>query len=363
MELSKKQIFSEKSIEKIFLFSNLMISFGILLVTIGGGWDITNHLLNKPETFFAPPHTLLYTGVAIALFGTTVMFTLWNKFSEDERSHYRFPVKLGIIGIFLLVGAGPIDFLWHSNFGLDGLLSPSHQTLLSGMFLCAVGSMISIVRYGKSYKNNSYSIHHFLIVLAILPVWMTSSGFLYSFSLPFSETDYYNFNPEIYFAVVFASISMPFLNSAILVLTSKLANYKFGIMSITGITLLIINASISILPNPALVVTLPFYFMTVIPFVVADVILTMTKRRTAIYATGAILGTTFYFLYFPLITHVYNEVIYNRVVSGSMTSNVYFEMLPIIFPLIVGPAIIMGIIGTGFAEKILLKIHGNNQES
>jgi hypothetical protein len=46
-----------------------------------------------------------------------------------------------------------------------------------------------------------------------------------------------------------------------------------------------------------------------------------------------------------------------------MTSNVYFEMLPIIFPLIVGPAIIMGIIGTGFAEKILLKIHGNNQES
>lgn len=363
MEISKKQIFSKKSIEKISLFSNLVISFGILLITIGGGWDITNHLLNKPETFFAPPHALLYTGVAIALIGTIVMFIRWNKFSEDERAHYRFPVKLGIIGIFLLVGAGPIDFLWHSNFGLDGLLSLPHQTLLSGMFLCAVGSMISIIRYGKSYKNNSYSIHHFLIVLATLPVWMTSSGFLYSFSLPFSDTDYFNFNPEIYFAVVFATISMPFLNSSILVLTSKLANYKFGIMSITGITLLIINASTSILPNPALVVTLPFYFITVIPFVVADVILTMTKRRTAIYATGAILGTTFYFLYFPLITHVYNEVIYNRVVSGSMTSNVYFEMLPIIFPLIVGPAIIMGIIGTGFSEKVLLKIHGNNQES
>jgi len=363
MEISKNQIFSKKSIEKIFLFSNLTISFGILLVTIGGGWDITNHLLNKPETFFAPPHALLYTGVAIALFGTIVMFTLWNNFSGHKRVHYRFSVKLGIIGIFLLVDAGPIDFLWHSNFGLDGLLSPPHQTLLSGMFLCAVGSMISIVRYGKSHKTNSYSIHHFLIVLAILPVWMTASGFLYSFSLPFSETDYFNFNPEIYFAVVFATMSMPFLNSAILVLTSKLANYKFGIMSITGITLLIINATTSILPNPALVETLPFYVMTVIPFVVSDVILTMTRSRSAIYATGAILGTTFYFLYFPLITHVYNEVVYNRVVSGSMTSNVYFEMLPIIFPLIVGPAIIMGIIGTEFAEKILPKIHGNKQES
>jgi len=361
MEISKKQIFSKKDIEKIFLFSNLAISFGILLVTVGGGWDITNHLLNKPETFFAPPHALLYTGVAIALFGTIVMFTLWNNFSGHERAHYRFPVKLGIIGIFLLVGAGPIDFLWHSSFGLDGLLSPPHQTLLSGMFLCAVGSMISIVRYGKSYKTNSYSIYHFLIVLAMLPVWMTSSGFLYSFSLPFSETDYFNFNPEIYLAVVFATISMPFLISAILVLTSKLANYKFGIMSITGTTLLIINASTSILPNPALIVTIPFYFMTVIPFVVSDVILTMTRKRRAIYAAGAILGTTFFFLYFPLITHAYNEVIYNRIVSGSMTLNVYFEMMPIIFPLIVGPAIIMGIIGTGFAEKVLLKIHGNNQ--
>ena len=29
-----------------------MVSFGILTVTIGGSWDITNHLLNKPEEIF-----------------------------------------------------------------------------------------------------------------------------------------------------------------------------------------------------------------------------------------------------------------------------------------------------------------------
>ena len=70
MELSQRGIFSEGQSKKIFLFSNLVISFGILMVTVGGEWDITNHLLNKPETFFAPPHALLYTGVAIALIGT-----------------------------------------------------------------------------------------------------------------------------------------------------------------------------------------------------------------------------------------------------------------------------------------------------
>lgn len=359
MEITKDHTISEGASAKIFLFSNLVISFGILLVTVGGGWDITNHLLNKPETFFAPPHAMLYIGVAIALVGTIVMFSRWYKFTGKQRSQYRFPVQLGIIGIFLLVGAGPIDFLWHSNFGLDGLLSPPHQTLLTGMFLCAVASMISILRYGQSHKNDSYSIHHFLIALAILPVWMSSSGYLYSFSLPFSETEYFDFNPEIYFAVVFATISMPFLNSFILVFTSKLANYKFGILSITGIILLVINASNSILPNPALVETLPFYFLTVIPFVAADAILALSKSRKAIYAAGGILGTTFYFLYFPLITHVYNEVIYDRVVSGSMTSNVYFEMMPVVFPIIIAPAIVVGIIAALCTEKVLLKIHKN----
>ena len=357
MEISARHFSSEGSLKKIFLFSNLVMSFGILLVSVGGGWDITNHLLNKPETFFAPPHALLYTGVAIALFGTIVMFTRWHKLPADEKPRFSFPVKLGVIGIFTLVVAGPIDFMWHSNFGLDGLLSPPHQTLLSGMFLCAVGSMISILRFGSSHKIKSFSIHHFLVVLAILPVWIVSSGFLYSFSLPFSETEYFDFNPEIYFAAVFATISMPFLNSVILVLASKLVNYKFGILSITGIILLIINVANSIVPNPALVETIPFYILTVIPFVAADVILATSQRRAAIFAAGAILGSTFYFLYFPLITHLYNEVIHNRIVSGSMTSNVYFEMMPVAFPIVIGPAIIMGIIGTLFADKVFWKIH------
>ena len=252
MEILQRQIFTENISKKIFLFSNLVISFGILMVTVGGEWDITNHLLNKPETFFAPPHALLYTGVAIALIGTVVMFSRWNSLSPDFKSNYKFPVKLGIIGIFLLVGAGPIDFLWHSNFGLDGLLSPPHQMLLSGMMVCSVASMISILRFGQNHRQEKYSLHHFLVVIALLPVLLVSTGFLYSFSLPFSDTDYFNFNPEKNFAVVFATISMPFLISSVLVMCSKASNFKFGILSITGILLLVINAATSIVANPAL---------------------------------------------------------------------------------------------------------------
>lgn len=356
MEKSQANLLSKDFSNKLFLFSNLVISFGVLLVTIGGGWDITNHLLNRPESFFSPPHALLYSGVAISLVGTLLLVSRWLKLDSDEKSRYRFPLKLGVAGIIILVSAGPFDFAWHSNFGLDGLLSPPHLTLISGMFLCAIGSMISILRFGISFRNESYSIHHFLVVLALLPVWMVSSGFLYSFSLPFSETNYFDFNPDIYFAAVFATISMPFLISTILVLSSRFSNYKFGILSITGTLLLLINIANSILPNPALVQTIPFYLMTLVPFVVSDVILSTSKKRVSTFVAGAILGSTFYFLYFPLITHIYNEVVYDRIVSGSVTSHVYFEMTPLIFPIVIGPAIVFGIIGTKFAEKIFSKI-------
>ena len=360
MENSQRNFLSQNFSNNLFLFYNLMISFGILLVTIGGGWDITNHLLNRPETFFSPPHGLLYAGVAIALVGTILTLTKWLKLPSEGKFMYRFPLKLGITGIIILVAAGPIDFAWHDTFGLDGLLSPPHLTLITGMFLCAIGSMISILRYGTSFRGESYSIHHFLVVLALLPVWMVSSGFLYSFSLPFSKTNYFDFNPDIYFAAVFATISMPFLISTILVLSSKFANYKFGILSITGTLLMAINIANSIVPNPSLIVTIPFYVMTLIPFVVSDGILAMSKKRVSTFAAGAILGSTFYFLYFPFITHVYNEVIYDRIVSGSVTSHVYFEMMPLVFPIVIAPAIILGIIGTKFAEKFFWKIQKKN---
>ena len=59
---------------KIFISGSILVSFGILLVTVGGSWDITNHLLNKPETFFSPPHFLMYSGVGIGLIGVAIAF-------------------------------------------------------------------------------------------------------------------------------------------------------------------------------------------------------------------------------------------------------------------------------------------------
>ena len=52
----------------------LFVSIGVLLTASAGGWDITNHLLNKPESFFSLPHAALYTGVGMVILGSIVTF-------------------------------------------------------------------------------------------------------------------------------------------------------------------------------------------------------------------------------------------------------------------------------------------------
>ena len=183
------ETFLKTKSEIIFLIGSILTSLGILLVTVGGSWDITNHLLSKPETFFSPPHALMYFGVTVTLIGVVLSFVGWKNLQKFKNSYF-LSLKIKLIGIGLLTGAGPFDFIWHSYFGLDGLLSPPHFTLITGMFLCSVGGMIGISRYLKFH--NSKSISKYLLILAVIPVWLSASGIISSLSLPFSSTDFFS---------------------------------------------------------------------------------------------------------------------------------------------------------------------------
>ena len=91
MTISKSKIsetFLTTYSQQFFLFGSILTSFGILLVTVGGSWDITNHLLSKPETFFSPPHALMYTGVAISLIGVVLTFVGWRNLQQFRDSYF-----------------------------------------------------------------------------------------------------------------------------------------------------------------------------------------------------------------------------------------------------------------------------------
>ena len=426
----------------------LLVSIGILLTASAGGWDITNHLLNKPESFLSPPHAALYTGVSMVIIGA-IMIYICHGDLRDTECRNKLPsrnnstsnafilhldvkhltslplsVKLIFLGVSMLVAAGPFDFIWHSAFGLDGLLSPPHSILTVGMALCSIGALLGIVtsnwmsihdnkRINKdndlntiveSGPNNSESLDSYtkgknyvyrnpiksngplLIVVGILPVWLTISGLIHMASLPFSDTPFFNFNPNPVLAVLIATICFPFLISLMLFSTFRLVEVHneglnrmpgsdspwkirrgtgFGILSLTGAAFIVVNIATSIIPNEHLVPTLPFYVLNILPIIAADILLTMvssnkcnhdryTNRVCWIrYLAGGILGLVFFTFYFPLITHTYNEVLPNsQPVWPSLTSTIYFKMVNDIGVFLIPPGILMGILGVVVASKI-----------
>jgi hypothetical protein len=426
----------------------LLVSIGILLTASAGGWDITNHLLNKPESFLSPPHAALYTGVSMVIVGAIMIYICDGGLRDTEcrgmlhsRSNRRskvfnlhidvkhltslpLSVKLVFVGVTMLVAAGPFDFIWHSAFGLDGLLSPPHSILTVGMALCSIGAFLGIITsnwmsihdnkrlnkdndlntivesgpnnselldtYTKEknyvYRNPIKSIGPLLIVVSILPVWLTISGLIHMASLPFSNTPFFNFNPNPVLAVLIATICFPFLISLTLFSTFRLVEVHneglnrmpgsdspwkergvtgFGIMSLTGTAFIVVNIATSIIPNEHLISTLPFYVLNILPIIAADILLTMvssnksnndryTNRvRWIEYLAGGILGLVFFTVYFPLITHTYNEVLPNsQPVWPSLTSTIYFKMVNDVGIFLIPPGILMGILGVVVASKI-----------
>ncbi len=336
---------------RIFLLGNLLMSFGILLVTTGGSWDITNHVLNKPESFESLPHAVMYSGVATSLIGVVISALIWHKIKD--RKSFKISLKLGVIGIAMLISAGPVDYLWHSNFGVDGLLSPPHMTLIIGMIITSVGGMIGLVRYHILSRTRASK---FLIVIGFLPLWLSSSGFISSLSLPFSKTDFFDFNPEPVSALIVATICYPLLMSLILITSSRLSKNRFGIISIIGGMFLAIYGTTAILPNLAMSETILFYSTNLIPLIVSDYIISKSNFKYSKYIGAGILGATFYMFYYPYIMYTYNEVLLGKLVSPSLIYNIYFELITEVFFLTLIPAVIASIIGCYFSNKISRKI-------
>lgn len=332
-----------------FLLGYMLVSIGVLLAAGGGSWDINNHLLNKPETFIAPPHAVLYTGVGGVVTGALILL-----FTSRRTGLTIKPIKIVIAGVVMLVAAGPVDFVWHSTFGLDGLLSPPHFVLVSGMVASSAGALAGMIHHG-SLAFREFRLAPPLIIIGTLPVWLSISGVIDMFSLPFSHTDYFNFDPHPLLGVAVATLGFPFLMSALVYSSSELSGKRFGMVTIIGGAFIATSMLTSIVPNDSLVQTIPFYIVNIIPFVAADLLLSFSDTKIAVYAAGAIIGISFFTLYYPLITYTYNAAFERPNVWPSLIPQTYFEMIGRVMPLVIAPAAAMGIVGALACSRLLTK--------
>ena len=131
----------------ITLLSLFIATAGALLQIGGTSWDITSHLMLKPETFFTPSHTCTLYRRRLAYYirrnRGVVLFE--NKKGIVGNSNAT-AFKLLVIGSVISLVAGPSDFLWHETFGVDGLLSPPHLALITGMLINSIAVAVGLAR-------------------------------------------------------------------------------------------------------------------------------------------------------------------------------------------------------------------------
>jgi len=383
----------------------LLISIGLFVVVTAANLDMANHWLNKPETFFSPPHAAVYTGVAIMIFGS-----IWalmrnfparnqsvvnkgndkevNKLSSESDRNFKFEglsnielfplsIKLIFYGVIVLALAGPFDLTWHTLFGLDGLLSPSHATFRIGQALCGIGAVLGIVSTFRSIdstaEHNEYrNLYLVAIIIAMASLWRVIGGVISMVTLPFSNTYNFQWNPDPLAAVIIATVCFPFFIALMLFCSFRLGNssidnkftdnksksaaeegFKFGILTATGTAYVIITLFTAVIPNKYLLTIIPFYLLNIVPIIAADILLTKVytqsnsdkPRKVARIIAGAILGITFFTLQYPYIAYTYNEVMQNpEVISPLNVNTVYLGMIQVL-PIIIVPSILAGVFG------------------
>jgi hypothetical protein len=336
---------------------------GAFIQTEGASWDVMSHLLRRPETFFTPSHTMLYTGVGLLTIAATISVYLLRKNGKDIRiESFSTALKLLIIGSAVSLVAGPSDYLWHQTFGVDGLLSPTHLTLVTGMLINSIAVVLGLARIIVHLPMVRQRI---LVKAAMVPafaaMWVTMIWYVYMFALPLSDGQHFNFNLNPIHEIIISIIALPTIGSVIFVTASRTIG---GFGSATAVTalLLVMNSFANIMPSSQLVPFILWYLMLIVPAVLADLILNMSvilrKSKNMLNAddrlaiiSGAIIGSIFYMIGYPMLPITFAEPLSYTFHSMNDISVNFVRTLPFVFIFTAIPAVAMGIIGSIISVK------------
>ncbi|MGN6630160.1 MAG: hypothetical protein ACTHKJ_09865 [Candidatus Nitrosocosmicus sp.] len=328
------------STDNKFTLMIIFLSLGIILQAGAGSWDATSHLLKKPDTFFTPPHILLYSGIILTLISFILAVYIFTKKSSALNKTSKNSLKLLILGTIFLVGGAPFDFTWHRIFGNDGLLSPPHLTLLTGMLMQNLGGLLGAY---SLYKNSTQSQRFMKIVM--IPLFSTllyvSTWYVYFFTLPFSKGHSLNFNPDPLVAVMISLICIPFVTSMIYTTIFKFYK-KTGAISLISAIVMTINILGSILPARSFLyspfIILFYIIASIIPIIIADYFenygnissFEKIKKRNTIFILlgGFIIGSSLYIFNFPMLTVVFSKFFGFPLTIGDIADNFFLTILP-----------------------------------
>jgi len=147
---------------------SILAVIGPILILVAGIWDAINHIQNSPEFFWSDPHIVVYSGVFMVAIAAVFSINLLMK--NSIHGILKRGMQLVIIGSVMQIISGFGDSISHDVFGIDGLLSLTHQPLEIGIVLSTLGGFLII----KARQNSNlkaflpFSIVTFLLVTSWL---------------------------------------------------------------------------------------------------------------------------------------------------------------------------------------------------
>jgi len=141
---------------------------GTLVILVAGIWDAVNHIQNSPEFFWSDPHIVVYSGVFMVAIASIFSVNLLMK--KSIHGILKRGMQLVIIGSVMQIISGFGDSISHDMFGIDGLLSLTHQPLEIGIVLSALGGFL-IIKARQNLNLNvflPFSIVTFLLITSWL---------------------------------------------------------------------------------------------------------------------------------------------------------------------------------------------------
>jgi hypothetical protein len=364
---------------KLALLLLTIATFGALLQIGGTSWDVTSHIMKEPETFFTPSHAVLYTGIVLLTLAAGIGGFVLIRNKEIRRKSFATGFKLLIIGSMVSLTAGPSDFLWHEAFGVDGLLSPPHLALITGMLINSIAVVLGLARIRYTGLTPSKEkIVRLALIPAFAALWFTMIWYVYMFSLPFSNGEDFKFNPNPNVAALISTISLPFLSSIVFLTASNAIGWPGGATSV-AVLIVGLNSFANVIPTvPSMISFLPWYvIIAIFPALIADLVLKFLPMKSKVsikkceIIAGAIIGCVFYMFSYPMITWVFSIPLGMNYVGmegieaiNNLTSDFKNSFVSIL-ALIMIPGALMGILGAFVAsDKIYSSpklIHAESQ--
>ncbi len=152
---------------------------GPIVIVSAGFWDAISHLQQEPEFFWSIQHIIVYTGVSMtscaAIIGCILLFR------KSVRRSLKTGIKLVITGSVIQLISGFVDSLSHDAFGIDGLISWSHQPLEFGLVLASLGGVLIL-------KNREHTKLKVFLPFSIVAFLFFTTWLIFNLILIFGHT-------------------------------------------------------------------------------------------------------------------------------------------------------------------------------